>query len=211
MKEKSGALSPQRTEELLGSLQDIFVVEGFRRVTMADLAERLHCSKATLYCLADSKEALFILVLVRNLDEIWERGLQAEQLATDPTNRIHQYIVAALVPIRKWSPAFLSDVQRLPAAKKLLNEHLDQRMKRLEQMVLDGIDSGVFRGVNPTLIAGLVYSSALYFCSPEFLESADLSLTEAVQQLCAVVWHGLMVDDEEPAPTEVDQIVQLEK
>lgn len=210
MKEKSTSLSPRRTEELLGSLQDIFVVEGFRRVTMADLARRLHCSKATLYCLADSKEALFIRVLIRNLDEIWERGLQAERLATDPTNKIHQYVIAALVPIRKWSPTFLTDVQRLPAAKKLLDEHLDERMKRLEKMVLDGIDSGVFRGVNPAVIAGLVYSSALYFCSPEFLESADLSLTEAVEQLCAVVWHGLVAGNGDPTPTTANEVIELE-
>jgi AcrR family transcriptional regulator len=206
MVKKIGSLSPQKTEEILGSLQDIFVVEGFRRVTMADLARRLHCSKATLYCVAKSKEALFIRVLVRNLDDIWERGLQAERITTDPTDKIHKYVIAALVPIRKWSPAFLTDVQRLPAAKKLLDEHLDQRMKRLEKMVLDGIDSGVFRGVNPTLIAAMVYASALYFCSPEFLESADLSLTEAIQQLCTVVWHGLV----DPDPSTVARLVEIE-
>jgi len=210
MQVKNKSLSADRTEALLQNLQDIFVVEGFRRVTTAELAERLHCSKGTLYCLASSKEALFVRVLGRILDEIWGRGLHAEQMPIDPINKIHQYVIAALIPISKWSPVFLADVQRLPAAKKLLDEHLDLRMKRLERLVVEGIDSGIFRPVNPTLVAGLLSSSASYFCSPEFLESAELSLTEAVQQLCALVWHGLVAGEQDFDAGKIGRIAALE-
>lgn len=196
-KDKIKSLSGHRTNVLLTALQDIFFVEGFRRITIAELSERLHCSKRTLYVLADSKEELFIKVLNRNLEEIWELGLQVEQEISDPITRIHQYVVVALTPTRKWSPAFLADVESLPVAKQLLNKHLEQRMKRLEQMVTAGIDKGVFRSVNPEVVAGLLYSSAAYFCSADFLESAELSLTEAIQQLCKLVWHGLVTSAEE--------------
>src|SRR4051794_41377848 len=48
----------RRQAELLDLLEALFLAEGFARFTLEDLAVRLHCSKSTLYALADSKEQL---------------------------------------------------------------------------------------------------------------------------------------------------------
>ena len=47
-----------RREELLDRLVELFLAEGFRHLTLGDLAARLHCSKSTLYALG------FMVVLV---------------------------------------------------------------------------------------------------------------------------------------------------
>ncbi|WP_270889478.1 TetR/AcrR family transcriptional regulator [Pedococcus sp. 5OH_020] len=48
----------ERRNELLSALEDMLLSEGFRALTMDDMARRLHCSTATLYSVATSKEQL---------------------------------------------------------------------------------------------------------------------------------------------------------
>ena len=49
-----------RQRQLVDELVDLFLVEGFARLTLDEVAARLGCSKRTLYALADSKEQLAV-------------------------------------------------------------------------------------------------------------------------------------------------------
>lgn len=188
----SPALSPERERRLLEDIENIFMAEGGLRLTVAQLAARLRCSKRAIYQVAPSKEALFLRVLQKNLDRIWELGLQAEQRARTTQDSIGEYVMAALVEVRKWSPAFLADIDGFAPARQMLKEHLDQRMRYLVHMIDEGIESGMFNPTNSTLVGEMLYASAMSFCSPAFLERAGLTLGQAVEQMCAVVCHGLV-------------------
>src|SRR5690606_18546588 len=51
-----------RRDELINELIDLFVREGFRDLSIEDLARELKRSKSTLYSVADSKEQIFVAV-----------------------------------------------------------------------------------------------------------------------------------------------------
>ena len=59
----TGTALTRRQAQLLDQLEELFLAEGFARFTLDDLAVRLHCSKSTLYALADSKEQLALRVI----------------------------------------------------------------------------------------------------------------------------------------------------
>jgi AcrR family transcriptional regulator len=185
-------LAPEREAELLRSLESIFLAEGGLRLTLGDLATRLRCSKRTLYLIAPSKEELFLRVLRNNLDRIWQLGLDAEKRAATVQDSIGEYVLAALVEVRKWSAAFLADIDSFSSARQMLDEHLDERMRYLEHMIDAGVKSGVFNASNSVLVAEMLHASAMRFCSPAFLERAGMSLGQAVEQMCALICHGLV-------------------
>ncbi|MFD5806975.1 TetR/AcrR family transcriptional regulator, partial [Streptomyces sp. NPDC127020] len=54
-----------RRAGLLDSIEEIFLAEGFTRVTVGELTERLHCSRATLYSVAPTKEQMVVLATKR--------------------------------------------------------------------------------------------------------------------------------------------------
>lgn len=174
------------------------MVEGYRRSTMADLASRLRCSKRALYQLAPSKEQLFLIVVQRVLDEIWRLGLQAESETEGIQDRIHSYITAAIVPCRRWSPLFLADVEGMAEARAMLDNHLKDRMARVEGMVKEGVRLGVFRRTNAALVAEMIMVSASRFCSPSFLEQSKMDLTSAVENMCDLLWNGLLHPEDAP-------------
>lgn len=189
-------LDDGRRDILLRQLESIFVLEGYRRSTMADLAMRLRCSKRALYQLAPSKEDLFLIVVQQVMDEIWRLGLEAESQTEQVQDRIHCYVTAAIVPCKRWSPVFLADVESMPEAHAILEKHLRDRMERLEKMVREGIRLGVFRKTSPKLVAEIIIVSASRFCSPSFLEQSKLDLASAVEDMCDLLWNGLLHPDE---------------
>ncbi len=54
-------IPPQRFDDLVRGATDVFIAQGYRRAQMADVAEAVGVSKATLYLYVESKEALFAL------------------------------------------------------------------------------------------------------------------------------------------------------
>jgi hypothetical protein len=139
------------------------------------------------------------MVVSRVLDEIWRLGLEAEQKAETMQTCIQSYVAAAIVPCRRWSPFFLADVESMPEAHALLEQHLKDRMERLEKMVRKGTREGIFRRINPKLVAELIHVSAARFCSPSFLEQSKLDLGFAIEEMCDLIWSGLL-HPEDPAP-----------
>ncbi len=56
-------IPPQRFDELVRKATEVFIARGYRRTQMADVAEAVGVSKATLYLYVEGKEALFALCL----------------------------------------------------------------------------------------------------------------------------------------------------
>lgn len=77
-----------RREELLRQAETIILTEGFTAVTMDELAQRLGCSKATLYSLASTKEQLVLAVTRAFFREATAEIEPAVQAEPDPRQRI---------------------------------------------------------------------------------------------------------------------------
>lgn len=185
-------LDPVREKRLLADIENIFLAEGALRLPLAELATRLRCSKRALYQIAPSKEDLFLRVLARNLEHIWQLGLDAERRARTTEHSISEYVLAALIEVRKWSPAFLADIDGYGPARRMLDAHLDKRMRYLVHMIDEGISSGRFHANNSVLVAEMLYASAMRFCSPAVLERAGVTLSQAVEQMTDIVCRGLV-------------------
>src|SRR5919206_2511837 len=91
----------RRQAELLDQLEALFLADGFARFTLDELAERLHCSKSTLYALAGSKEQLSLRV-IRHFFRKATAAVEAHTVREgDPGLRVVAYLTAvarALAP-----------------------------------------------------------------------------------------------------------------
>ena len=61
-------LDEHRRDDLLDAVMTIVAERGFSHVTIAELARELHCSAATLYKIAPSKDSLVLLAIARWAD-----------------------------------------------------------------------------------------------------------------------------------------------
>lgn len=167
------------------------VREGFRHLTIGDLAGRLHCSRRTLYSLAPSKEDLVLLALGRLLDRTGASARRRAEEGADPGVRIEAYLEAAIEPLRAASPAFGADVQAYAPTKRLYDRHQELAIGALERLVDEGARSGAFRRANPALIAQILDAALTRLRDPAVHEKAGVTRPEAFAELATLLRHGL--------------------
>lgn len=184
--------APARSAQLLDGLEDIFLREGFRRVTVGELAARLRCSRHTLYQLAAGKDALVIRVLDRLLSRIRRIGTEAAAARSDLRERIVALVEPGVSELRHASNLFFSDVAGLPAAKRLLDHHQAARRAQAQELIDAGIRQGTFRGLNSHLAAEVILAAVQRIMEPAFLVDVRLSPSEAIREAEELLLHGLL-------------------
>ena len=170
----------------------IFLTEGFRRVTIGELAARLHCSRRTLYALAPSKEGLFLLVLTRFLNRIVRQGSHAlERVPTGP-QRIVAFIQPGITESMACTATFFADIASLAPARQLLAEHQDSRQRILGELVAVGVRAGECRDIHSEVAAQAMLAAYRAITSPEFLMGVDVSLQDALREIQDLFLYGLL-------------------
>jgi len=184
-------LSP-RARAVIDGLEAIFLREGFRRVSVGELAARLHCSRQTLYALAPSKEELFLLVLDQLLARIRRLGLEAAAARGDVRERIVACVEPGVSELREASRAFFADVAGFPRAKRRLDLHQAARRGDISRLLEDGIRAGAFRGVHPHLAAEIILAAVRRAMEPAFLLEAGLLPSDAIAEAEDLLLYGLL-------------------
>lgn len=189
---REARLPSPHARRTLEALEEIFLREGFRRISVGELASRLHCSRRTLYELAAAKEDLFLLVLDTFLGRIRRQGDEAASGSPDLASRIERYLAPGIRETARASNVFFADVAGLPPAKRLFDEHQQARIAGLRAMVAEGARQGIFRGFDPHLVAEVFIGAYRRVSQPDFLAAANLSITEAYAELSRLLRHGLL-------------------
>jgi AcrR family transcriptional regulator len=191
----------KRHAELLDGLVELFLENGFRRFTLADLAEAMHCSKSTLYALGHSKEAVVRNVLVYffgGAAEAIEARIAAE---TDPAARIVGYLHGVADELRPASPEFFDDVASHPDARAIYEQNTRIAAKRVAELIAAGVDSGGFRAVHPAFVADLVASEMSRIQTGDVLEHSGLGDAQAYDSLAELVLNGISAPGPPPRST----------
>jgi len=182
----------ERKEKIVSDLEDIFLERGFRKCTINELAERLKCSKRTLYEVAASKQELALLVLENWLGRIRHLGWVGALEHDDPARRIAAYLQPGVSESRRASRQFVEDIQSFRPAAMLLEAHQRERARVLKEIIDDGIKRGRFRPLHSPLLAEIFLAAVGRINEPKVLETADLTFSEAFAELFDLFRNGLV-------------------
>jgi AcrR family transcriptional regulator len=195
--ERPSAVS-ERHRDLIEALEALFLDEGFRTITVDELAARLKCSKRTLYELAPSKQELFLLVVERWLHRIRHLGWAGALKHDDPEKRIIAYLDPGVSQSRTASRRFLEDLQSYRPALALLEAHQRERTSVLRDIVEDGMQRGRFRRLHPALVAEVFQAAVGRLNEPDFLDNAGISFSDGFSELYELFLNGLFSQPKNP-------------
>lgn len=174
-----------RQEQILDGLIELFLAEGFGGFSMADLAERLQCSKATLYELADSKEQL-IAVALRTFFRRATDQVEAELARVDdPVRRIDTYLSAIGRALEPAGAAFYDDLQAFAPAREIYSQNTAFAAERVRQLVQSAAPRR--RAVNADFIAAIAAQAMESIQTGELRDRAGLDDADAYRQLAALI------------------------
>lgn len=144
-----------RQIEIMDALSAIVVVDGFAGLTVADLADRLRCSRRTLYTLAASRDDL-ILNVVSGLFEQWENtAAAAAAVAGSGVNAVLAYLGAGLEACDAF-PVFFDDVARVPDIAAVHDQHRLSRHRHIAELISVGVDNGTMRTCDVDMTAEML-------------------------------------------------------
>ena len=153
--------------------------------------QRNNCSLRTLYSLAPSKEQLVLIVIERNL---WARGRTAMSAISpnmQPLKAIRTYLQAANVAAAKTTEAFAQDLQTVPAAQKLIEDHNSYLISITHRLLDIAVEKGEIGNVDTAAIARLMAGIGRDFSRPEVIGSLRSSPKEAADEALDVILAGL--------------------
>jgi AcrR family transcriptional regulator len=181
----------RRQAELLDQLEQLFLAEGFSRFTLDDLAVRLHCSKSTLYALAESKEQLAHRVIkhfFRKATAAVEAHTVTEQ---DPALRVTAYLTAVAGALAPAGPAFHRDLDGFAPGREVYERNTALAAERVRELIADGVARGRFREVHPALVADTVTTLMFRIGRGDTARATGLDDAAAYRELAALLLHGI--------------------
>lgn len=181
----------RRQAELLDQLVELFLAEGFARFTLDELAERLRCSKTTLYALAQSKEQLARAVVVhffRCATDAVETALADTEGAAE---RIGTYLGAVSQALAPAGPQFYRDLDAFPPVREVYERNTELAAGRVRQLIAEGVRSGAFRPVHAAFVADTTAATMTRIGRGDVSRETGLDDAEAYRELADLVLHGI--------------------
>ncbi len=180
-----------RRTELFDALVDLLLADGFARLTLDDLAARLHCSKRTLYGLAGSKEQLVRAVVVHFFRAATERVEAAVRAVDDPARRVEAYLHAVARELAPASTAFFDDVAAFRPAAEVYERNTRAAARRVQQLVDAGVAAGAFRAVHAAFVGDAVSTLMVRIQQRGVAEATGLADAQAYEALSDLLLHAL--------------------
>ena len=184
-----------RQLDLLDRLVELMAAEGFSRFTLDELAERLHCSKTTLYALAASKQQLVVEVVkqyFRSAVAAVEARVAAE---TEPSARVQAYLAAVADHLKPLSRTFMEDLSAFAPAAEVYKQNTAAAADRIRALIGEGVGAGVFREVHAAFMGEMVAATMFEIQRGEMFERLELTDSEAYAELATLVVNALTATD----------------
>lgn len=180
-----------RQEQVLHTIERVFLRDGIRGIRMGDLATEARCSRSTLYEIAPSKEDLLLLVLDRIMRRMSARAVAAIATADTNVDRIAAMLTTGAMDFAEIGPRFLEAVRNHPPARMLFDRWVVICRDVLEQLIDGAVVAGEIRPVPGPVVAEMMFVAVLRFTDPEFTRTSKVPSADAVAQMVDVVLNGL--------------------
>ncbi|MBW1597786.1 TetR/AcrR family transcriptional regulator [Streptomyces sp. JJ38] len=180
-----------RQTDLLERLVALLLAEGFSAFTLDGLAERLRCSKTTLYQLAGSKQDLVVEAVKHYFRGATEAVEKRVAETVTPSDRVHAYLNAVAEQLRPLSRRFLDDMAAFPPARQVYEANTQRAAERVRQLIAEGVTAGVFRPVDAAFVGEVAAATMRQIQQGELAARTGLSDSEAYAQLASLIVHAV--------------------
>ena len=165
--------------------------EGFAGFTLDDLAERLRCSKTTLYQLADSKQELVVEVVKQYFRAAVDAVESRVATETDPRGRVDVYLRVVAGHLQPLSRAFMDDLQAYAPAAEVYRRNTEAAAERIRGLIAEGIEIGTFRPMHAAFMGEMVSATMFEIQRGEIGARLGMTDSQAYAELAATVVAAL--------------------
>lgn len=192
----AGAAAPPARLRIVAGARRHFFANGFRGVTMADLAEELGMSKKTLYVHFPSKSALLAAVMQHKFAEV-EADLEEATRGSpaDFVQSLQKLLACMQRHTDEIQPAFVRDVRReAPALFQIAEQRRAKLLQRhFGRLFVAGRRVGLIRKDIPVRwIIEILLGATQAFVNPTKLAELGLTVRDGFSAVVSVTLSGVL-------------------
>ena len=188
----------ENREKILDAARKRFIVYGFNKTTMAEIAKDCDMSAANLYRFFENKLDIAVTMTCSCLAE---EESSLKQIVTDSskpaTKRLKDFIFASLYNTHNRSsetPHISELVEAICQGRiDLLEQHIENKVQILTSLIEAGVASGEFAVNDPTTTAEAILTATTMFDLPTLTPLFSLDkLEKKAASLTELLLHGLL-------------------
>jgi AcrR family transcriptional regulator len=181
-----------RQLEILDTLDESVLVDGFADLTMAEIAKEMTCSLRTLYGIAPSKEELVLAVADRHLQRIGREAMQALELDEPPLTRLRAYLRSTNLALQPTTVIFSMDFNKLSGARELTDAHADYIVSITQALLDEAVEAKQIGPLDAGALAVVIGRLGRDFARPDMKKIVRTSARETADSIAEVILDGLV-------------------
>ncbi len=191
-----------RRAEILEQAEKIFAAKGFHNTAVAEIADASGFAVGTLYQFFASKEQLYILMLVDKLNMMYSAIRESVAKETDIFKKI-EVLVSSQFNFVENNSEFCSIFARgdhlslsegSVELRKRLKIDYDIHVSFTEELISEGIRTGVLKKMDPRMMAAALTGIANSYASKWLSTMEGMSLTSYVPFVMDIFLGGVRKD-----------------
>lgn len=181
--------------------EKLFERYGYQKMTVQDVCKAANLSKPTFYDLFKDKSALFAEMTIDIAERMITEWHSSLPDGLDPVQMLNAFVdfYAHSFSRREIFRSIFGDIEAMEQFAKLIYQNSESPlMIELEQIILDGIGSLMFRRLNPETAIYMIYSllDCMFFLFPILTGNfAEKPNPEFVDEIKAFLLNGVGAND----------------
>lgn len=184
-------------EQIVQTARLVFARYGYKKTALEDIAREAKKGKSTIYYYFKSKDDIFKAVIDTEA-EIRVNTINAEiSRIENPIQKLKTYIYIRMLSLKmvvNYYDAIKNDLlDHLYFVNNLRKDHLEAEVKRVYEMLQEGIENEVFRIQNPELAAKTIVTALYGFEVPLIVKNlSDDEIQKSVDEMTNILFYGIV-------------------
>ena len=180
-------------KKILEKFRELMWERGIKRVTVEILAKECGISKKTIYKYFKSKDEIFSILTDELIDKLKDEVLEIVNREKDPVKRLQELLEIPFNTFQNVPDVLLYDVRTYyPEIEKRLNDTRSAHRDLVVNTFKQGIDNGVFKNIDPTLIFEFFIGAGNRILSTEFILENGFTLKEVLKNYHQMILSGIL-------------------
>lgn len=199
-------------DRILNAAQKQFLIYGFTKATMDEIAAKIGMSKKTIYKFYPSKMDVVDAIADKMFAEA-EQGLQniVQDTQVNFIEKLRNMMTFVGLHLSKLSQPLLEDIRQ--NAPQLWEKISDYRIKSIYKnfgsLIREGRQKGIFRNDIDEHLILLIYVHVIQnIINPETLSQLPLTAPQVYEHVIKVIFEGILTDD---ARTQLKPSIDIDK
>ena len=184
-------------EQLVQAARLVFARYGYKKTALDDISREARKGKSTIYYYFKSKDDIFKAVIDSEA-EIRAKAIDDQISVIDnPQLKLKTYIYVRMLTLKNvgnYYEAIKNDLlDNLYFVNSFRNNHFDTEINLVKDLLLDGIEKGVYTIQNPELTAKTIVTLLHGFEVPLILKNlSDEELQKSVDEMLNILFFGIV-------------------